>query len=57
MKENRVFTREDKLIMLTAAMYVGTLANYVQCETCRRWWDTFSPCALCNATTYTTGRV
>lgn len=35
------------------------IGGYVVCEVCGNDWDTISPCALCNATRYTsrTGRI
>lgn len=47
--QTSIFTPEDLRIMWHAAQAIGLAADHVQCEVCRKWWDTISPCALCNA--------
>lgn len=47
---------DNKINQLNRLIYKVKFPN-IPCEVCNRTWDTISPCALCNAFNYTTGRI
>jgi hypothetical protein len=52
-----IFDKYDRAEMRFAVWAIGIAASKVRCEVCGYYADTVSPCALCNATRYTTGRI